>query len=136
MRLWGEAVCTTPAAFAKYEAGVASGLLPKGAWAGLSVLTLSDEETVFAAELSSRLGAGERTCISAARHRQGILVSDDLDARKVAQQHGVATTGTIGILVLWVQHDLLSRDEVNALLMDLIAAGYRAPIDNVDSLLE
>jgi len=136
LRLWGEAACTTPAAFAEYESGVAGGLLPKDTWAGLSILTLSDEETVFAAGLSSRLGAGERTCIAVAHHRQGLLVSDDLDARKVARQFGVPTTGTISILVLCVQHDLLSRDKANALLMGLIAAGYRARIDNVDSLLE
>lgn len=49
LQLWGEAVYTTPAAFAEYEAGVAGGLLPKDAWVGLSILTLSDEETAFAA---------------------------------------------------------------------------------------
>jgi predicted nucleic acid-binding protein len=136
LRLWGEAVCTTPAAFAEYEAGVAGGMLSKDAWAGLSILTLSEEETGFAAGLSSRLGAGERTCLAVARHRQGLLVSDDLDARKVARQFGVSTTGTIGILVVCVQHDLLSRDEANALLMDLVAAGYRSPIDSVDFLLD
>jgi predicted nucleic acid-binding protein len=115
---------------------VSGGLLPKDAWAGLSTLALTEEETGFAASLSSRLGAGERTCISAALHRQGLLVSDDLDARKVARQFGVSTTGTIGILVLCVQHDFLSRDEANALLMDLVAAGYRSPIDSVDFILD
>ncbi len=135
LRLWGEAACTTPAAFIEYEAGVAGGLLPKGVWSDLSILALREEETAFAASLSSRLGTGERTCLSVALHRQGLLVSDDLDARKVARQFGVSTTGTIGILVLCVQHDLLGRDEANALLMDLMATGYRAPIDNVDSLL-
>jgi predicted nucleic acid-binding protein len=84
LRLWSEAVCTTPAAFTEYEAGVAGGSLPRNAWAGLSILAPTEEETAFAAGLSSRLGVGERTCISVALHRQGLLVSDDLDARKVA----------------------------------------------------
>lgn len=101
---------------------------------GPSVLTLTEEETAFAVGLLSRLGAGERTCLSVAFHRQGLLVCSDLDARKVARQYGVPTTGTIGILVACVQHDLLSHDEANALLMDLIAAGYRAPVDNLVSL--
>jgi hypothetical protein len=35
-----------------------------------------------------------------------------------------------------VQRSLFSRDEANTLLADLIAAGYRAPVDHVDSLLD
>lgn len=104
-------------------------------WADLPVVKLSEAEAVFAAELPPRLGAGERTCVSVAVHRQGLFVSDDLDARGVAQHYGVPVTGTLGILVLDVRQGHLSRDEANVLLKQMIAAGYRSPVTELDNLL-
>jgi predicted nucleic acid-binding protein len=133
--LWPTAACTTPHALAEYQAGVAVGLLPSDAWADLAVVTLSAEETTFAAGLSSRLGAGERTCLAAATYRQGLLASDDLDVRHAARRHDVPTTGTVGILVASVRQGYLSRDQANGLLGEMIALGYRAPVTDVDELL-
>jgi len=134
-RLWADAACTTPAAKAEYQTGITAGLVPVTAWTDLRVVTLTETETAFAAELPPRLGAGERTCLAVALHRQGRLASDDQDARSMARRHGVPTTGTLGILVLGVRQGLLSKDEANALLKEMIAAGYRSPVTDLDSLL-
>ena len=136
MRLWPTAACTTSSVLDEYGAGAASGLLPADAWTDLPVVTLTEEETAFAASLSPRLGAGERTCLAVALHRQGLLVSDDLDARRAAREHGVPKTGTIGILVLCVRRGHLSREEANALLTEMIALGYRSPVASLDPLLD
>ena len=136
MRLWPRAACTTPSALDEYAAGAASGLLPADAWVGLPLVTLTESEATFAASLSPRLGAGERTCLSVAFHRRGLLASDDWDARRAARQHGVPQTGTVGILVLCVQRGYLSRDQANALLAEMIALGYRSPVASLDPLLE
>jgi len=136
MRLWPTRACTTPAAMDEYRAGAASGLLPADAWTSLCVVTLTEGETVFAAGLSPRLGAGERTCLAVAIHRKGLFASDDLDARRVAQEHGVPRTGTISILVLCVQRGYLSRGQANTLLGEMIALGYRSPVIRLDSLLD
>jgi predicted nucleic acid-binding protein len=60
---------------------------------------------------------------------------DDQDVRSVARRHGVPTTGTLGVLALGVRQGLLSKNEANALLKEMIAAGYRSPVTELDSLL-
>jgi predicted nucleic acid-binding protein len=133
--LWANAACTTPSAMAEYQIGVANGLLPPDVWEDLPVLTLTDDEVAFAASLRPRLGAGERTCLAVALHRQGLLVSDDLDARNTARRHGIPTTGTVGILVLCVRRGYLSRDHGDALLAEMRALGYRSPVVTLAPLL-
>ena len=135
MDMWPSAACTTQPALDEYEAGAASGLLHPDAWARLPVVTLTEEELAFAASLPPRLGAGERTCLAVAVHRQGLLASDDLDARRTAKRHGVPLTGTIGILVLGVRRDCLARDQADRLLTELIALGYRSPVEDLNLLL-
>jgi predicted nucleic acid-binding protein len=135
-RLWPVAACTTSQVLDEYELGAASGLLPSDAWSDLAIATLTEEETRFAAGLSVRLGAGERSCLAIAVHRHGLLASDDLDARHAAQELGIPTTGTVGILVLCVHRGYLSQEEANALLAEMIRLGYRSPVDSLDPLLE
>ena len=134
--LWPATICTTRAVWEEYKRAVTSSLLPDDAWSNLALVTLTEQESIFAAELSTRLGAGERTCLAVAVHRQGLLVSDDLDARRAAQEHNVPTTGTLGILIRCVQLGHLERDRANALLAEMIALGYRSPVDRLTSLLE
>lgn len=136
MRLWPTLVCTTPEVSAEYGIGVSSGSLPTDAWADLPIVTLTAEEINFAAGLSPRLGKGERTCLAAAFHRQGLFATDDLDARRAAWAHGVTTTGTLGILVLCVQQHHLSRGQADALLAEMIASGYRSPMINLEQLID
>jgi len=136
MRLWPAAACTTAAVVAEYGVGVAEGLLPADAWTDLPIVELTGEEETFAERLSSRLGAGERTCLAVALQRQGLFASDDLDARRAANQHRVPRTGSIGILVSCVRCGLLSCDEAESLLGDMIAYGYRSPVDRLESLID
>jgi predicted nucleic acid-binding protein len=135
-RLWRTAACTTAAVVAEYAVGVAEGLLPADAWTDLPVVELTDEEEAFAERLSPRLGAGERTCLAVAHQRQGLFASDDLDARRAADQHRIPRTGSIGILVSCVRRGLLSRDEAESLLGEMIASGYRSPVDHLGSLID
>jgi predicted nucleic acid-binding protein len=109
-------------------------LVPADLWADLTVTTLTEEETVLAASFSTRLGSGERSCLAAAVRRQGLLATDDLDARRIAQQQNVPLTGTLGILVLCVRRGYLSREEANGLLAEMIALGYYSPFDSLDQL--
>ena len=136
MRLWHEIVCTTPRARSEYEAAVSSGLVSAEAWADLPVVTLTEEEEAFAARLSTRLGAGERTCLAVAAHRSGLLASDDLDARRAARGLDISITGTVGILISCVRRGYLSSDGANALLQEMRDLGYRSPVDSVDPFPE
>ena len=135
-RLWPVTACTTSQVLDEYGLGAATGLLPADACSDLPVATLTQEETRFAAGLSARLGAGERSCLAIAIHRHGVLASDDLDARHAAQKLGIPRTGTVGILVLCVRRGYLSREEANTLLTEMRRLGYRSAVDSLDRLLE
>ena len=136
IRLWGAAACTTPSVMAEYQVGAQSGLLPPDAWDSLPVLTCTEDETAFEAGLPPRLGAGERACLAVAVHRQGLLVTDDLDARNAAREQHVPVTGTVGVLIACVRQGHLSRQQANALLSDMIAAGFRSPVTDLSQLLD
>jgi predicted nucleic acid-binding protein len=133
--LWGKTCATTTAVMAEYQAGVVGSGLPAHSWDELAQLTLRPVEQAFADQLLPQLGAGERSCIAVAVHRQGLFVSDDNNARHEAQRHGVTITGTIGILVLNVRQANLTLTEGNAILASLIALGYRSPVTALDDLL-
>ena len=133
--LWPHAASTTQAALAEYRAGVTGGLLPADIWASLPIIPLDDDENAFAAGLSQRLGTGERACLAVALHRHGLLATDDQDARRAARACGVPVTGTLGILVQSIRRGPLTRSQGNALLAEMIAAGYYAPVDQLDPLL-
>jgi predicted nucleic acid-binding protein len=135
-RLWPKAACTTPAILDEYRAGAVSGSVPADAWVDLAVVTMSEEETALTASFSTRLGAGERSCLAVAVCRGGLLASDDLDARRIARQQNVPLTGTVGILGLCVRRGYLSREEANGLLTEMIAVGYHSPVDSMDQVVE
>jgi len=134
--LWPTTACTTPPVLGEFRSGAVSGLVPADAWADLTVITLTEEETALAASFSTRLGRGERSCLAAAVCRHGLLATDDLDARRIARQRKVPLTGTIGILILCVRGGYLSREEANGLLAEMIALGYYSPFDSLDRLTD
>lgn len=134
LRLWPTA-CTTAETMDEYQHGASLGRVPTQAWSQLSIVSLSETERSLAASLSSRLGAGERTCLAVVHERHGLFVSDDLDARLAAQRLGLRITGTLGVLALSVKRKLLSRKAANDALTTMIASGYRSPLDRLDSLL-
>jgi predicted nucleic acid-binding protein len=133
--LWPGTACTTAQVADEYQRGAASGHLPADAWSDLPIVTLAQEEASLAASLSTRLGAGERSCLAVALHRHGLLASDDLDARRAAQELGIPKTGTVGILILGVRRGYLAREEANALLTEMRRLGYRSPVDRLDRWL-
>jgi predicted nucleic acid-binding protein len=133
---WAPAACTTPEAYAEYQAGAAKRGLPPSAWAQLPLISLDAAERAVAASLPRPLHAGERTCIAVALRRQGTLASDDRAARAVASRLGVPVTGTLGILALAVRLGEITQDEGNALLTTMIhVGGYISPLPNLDPLL-
>lgn len=135
LNLWGTNSTVTPEVIAEYMAGVNSRKLPADIWGFLVRSTLQPEEQVFADQLPSRLGRGERSSIAVAFHREGLFVSDDAEARREAIRCGLKITGSIGILVLNVRQGRLAAADGNAILNSLIIQGYRSPVSTLDALL-
>jgi len=73
--------------------------------------------------------------LSVAISRNFKILTDDLDARRLAQRRGIPVSGTIGVLVIAIQKGILSSDEGNAMLSKMIAKGYFSPFERLDELL-
>lgn len=133
--LWGANCMTTTAVISEYAAGVTGRDLPAESWRGLAQWTLQPAEQEFADHLPSQLGIGERSCIAVAVHRQALFACDDAKARQEANRHGIAVTGTLGILVLCVRQGFITLVEGNTMLTEMIEQGYRSPVVTLDELL-
>jgi predicted nucleic acid-binding protein len=134
MDLW-PSCATTFEAWQEFQVGVIIGKLPKNVWKGLTLIELTADEHEISNGLSNFLGLGERACIAAAKHRNGLFVTDDRKARQVALELGIKITGTLGILVVAVERQKIALEEANQLLAAMIENGYRSPVDELDSLL-
>ena len=134
-QLYANRVVTTQGVMHEYQVAVAAGLLARRAWDDLTVVEMTSEELVLCETLAPRLGIGERTCLAVAHARGGLFVSDDGDARAAAKRLDVPVSGTVGILVLAVRLEYATLAEANALLIEMIAAGYRSPLRVLDTLV-
>ena len=103
-------------------------------WLRLTSLEGEDELKLYGS-LPKQLHWGEASCLAIARHRGWALLTDDKKARKVAREWGITLSGTLGVLVQAVQAGLLTVDEGNGLLREMIAKGYRSPYADLRLLL-
>jgi len=111
-------------------------VIPKRDWSWIQVLRLETvEEQELFRQLKQHFGIGESACLSLAIHRGQKLLTDDLSVRKYAQRCGVPISGTIGVLVLGIRNSLLSLEEGNRLLDQMISKGYYAPFFKLDDLM-
>jgi len=127
---------TTEEVLEELKRGEDRGVLPKRDWRWTKILKIesSQEDSLFRL-LTASLGKGEASCLSIAISRNLKVLTDDLDARRLAQRRGVPVSGTIGILVEAVRTGILSVDEGNAMLSKMTAKGYFSPFERLDELL-
>jgi predicted nucleic acid-binding protein len=130
----GSQVATTHEVIAEFDDGVAGGRLPETELDWLEVLDLEREEEALFQELLIRVNAGEAACLSIASQRNGRILTDDRDARKLAAQLKIPVSGTLGILQRLVQIDELPLAEANEILKQMIGKGYRSPVQKLDEL--
>ena len=91
-----------------------------------------------AAEPSSQieLDAGEAESLRGAIATDGTIATDDLAARRAATQQDVPVTGSIGLLVHCISHDVLSPETAdNWLTTWRDKRGYYAPVDSISEVL-
>lgn len=85
-------------------------------------------------ELLRKIDPGESSCIVIAYREDWIFVSDDKEARNVAEALGVKISGTLGILKVAIDKKMVSVEEGDFLLNLMIKRGYRAPIRRMSDL--
>ncbi|HQY94333.1 MAG: hypothetical protein WAU00_10835 [Caldilinea sp.] len=130
----GDAVATVQAAFDEYNRGVHLNRLPACDWNWLPILELTADEASLMARFASELGLGEASCIACAVSRSLRIFTDDRDARRAALELHVPVSGTLGMLLLLVDAGILSTDEADRYLSQMIASGYRSPLKSLTEL--
>jgi predicted nucleic acid-binding protein len=102
-------------------------------WLALVGFDTPAEEESFR-EFTDRLGFGEASCLALARHRGWLVLTDDKSARQQLRNEDLPVTGTLGILRLAVERELLAAEEGNELLRRMTVAGYRSPYDDLQDI--
>lgn len=83
------------------------------------------------------LDPGEAQVLALAEASGGTAVTDDGDARARAKRRNVAVTGSIGLLVRFVEGDRLSTDAADSYLKRWIdEAGFRSPARDVEVFIQ
>ena len=109
--------------------------LQEGGW--LRLISLSSErELLIFSGLPGQLHAGEASCLAIAEHRSWFFLTDDKAARRQAGKRRVAVSGTLGCLVLGVEHGLWTLERANALLERMVAAGFYSPLKDLAALVK
>lgn len=127
-------ISTPPQVIDEFNEGVARGRLPQVELDWLEVISLETDEEALDQELTGRLNAGEAACLAVAAHRGGRVLTDDRDARILAAQLKIPINGTLGALLRLIGIQTLTLSEANELLSQMIAQGYRSPVERLEDL--
>lgn len=129
-----EILVSVPAVMEELAIGEQKGRIPTVEWNWLSILQLTTSEQLLSHEIGQTLGRGEAECIAVAQSRALFLLSDDRDARRIAQGRGIIVTGTLGALMNLVRQDILSLPDADELLQLMRSQGYRCPVNSLSEL--
>ena len=117
--------------------GIAAGKLSKNSnieWVHMTSFKDQNEQNLFR-RLCERFGKGESSILSIAINRKWKIITDDIDARKIAQREEIAVTGSIGLLVYLIKKGNIMLADGNNMLEKMIKAGYFSPINSLNKLI-
>lgn len=96
-------------------------------WPAAQIVSLTTEAELQLFEDIRRnnppLGAGEVGAIVVCRLKGARLISNDRQARRVAEEFGIAVSGSLAVLRHAVESDLISGEEAVRILSEMIVAG-------------
>ena len=103
---------------------------------GIPVITPSQPAQEIEEQLLETLDPGEAQALAVAVDADGTLITDDGDARATAKQRGTNLTGSIGLLVRFVEDDQLSVDTADSYLSYWIdEGGFHSPARDFEVFL-
>lgn len=104
---------------------------------GSKIRVVSIDGDVPDKQFERQLDRGERHSLAVALERDAVLATDDLAGRESASAASVPVTGSVGLLVLGVEREVISREEASAWLERWEAErGYYAPVASLAELLD
>jgi predicted nucleic acid-binding protein len=130
----GQEATTSELVWNELQAGIRCGKLPFQDWEWLPILPLLDTEVDLFTLLCDRLNKGEASCLAIAAKRHGRVFTDDRDARVIAIEWHIPVSGTLGLLLRLVDIQVLSLDEGDELLKQMLVAGYYSPVETLRKL--
>jgi predicted nucleic acid-binding protein len=104
------------------------GIVPLCDWSWLGTVELDEAEQSRMTELRRDLQAGEAACIAIAEARGGLVLTDDLEARRFAVALKINVSGTVGVLGKLLRRELLTLEQGDGFLAEMISRGYRSPV--------
>ena len=131
---------TVPAARTDLEDGVATHSYLTNALAAIEetipIVEPSAEVQTLEATLLETLDPGEAQALAVAEAVDGVVVTDDGDARTTANQRDISLTGSIGLLVRFVEDDRISAKTADTYLKRWIdEAGFHSPARDFNAFL-
>ena len=103
----------------------------------IPVITPSGSAEKLEEQYLNTLDPGEAQALAVAEATDGMVVTDDGDARATAEQRGVKLTGSIGLLVRFVEDDSLSAETADEYLKRWInQAGFHSPARDFEVFLD
>jgi predicted nucleic acid-binding protein len=103
----------------------------------IPVVTPSSPAQEIEEILLETLDPGEAQALAVAEEAEGIVVTDDGDARSIADQRGIGLTGSIGLLVRFVENDRITAENADTYLKRWIdEAGFRSPARDFQQFLD
>jgi predicted nucleic acid-binding protein len=86
-------------------------------------------------QLHERLDAGEAEALRGAIEDDGTLATDDLAARRLADDFDVPVTGSIGLLVLGIERGCIDEETADEWLDTWRdTRGYYAPVESIEEV--
>lgn len=103
----------------------------------IPVVTPAATASGLESDLLESLDPGEAQALAVAEAADGTIVTDDGDARSIAATRDVTVTGSIGVLVRFVETDELAVDAADRNLKRWVdEAEFRSPARDIEQFLE
>lgn len=138
---YGKRAVLTSEVLDEIAQGIAAGYTPLHAIVDritndeLGTAVLEKTERLQYTALLKTLGSGEASCIACASTRGGVVVTDDKAARQCAAENGVPVTGTLGILRRLALDDVITVQEADDILSEMIRQGFYSPLQRISDLV-
>lgn len=100
-------------------------------------LVFPTEDSVIVKEFlllqGSGMGDGESACLAVARHQDKVVASSNFkDIRKYCEKHSIQYIGTMDILTMALEEEMMSKTDCDAFIGAILAGGGKLPCETIE----
>jgi uncharacterized protein len=118
-----------------FYAGLESEIHPFHEDGWLRLVTLEGrEELALLQSMPAKLHRGEAMSLAIAKRRGWRFLTDDRAARRKADEPGISKAGTLAVLVQAVDRSIITLEQGNLLLREMITHNYQSPVIDLAEL--